>query len=227
MLSKCKNCSQKNINVTFNISGVCEICSLKIESYNRYYWSNIPIDYWHFNMNDFSGPKILQDVYLKAVKDIPNLYSKGLSFSLLGKNGVGKTTVGVSIVKRMAEKNYICLYTTLNDMIAALIEAPFDEKLLIKKDLMQTDFLVIDELDSRFFAATENTSDLFAKNLENIIRTRFSNKLPNIFISNSPNMLEGFKGAFKDSLGSLMSGVKEYVAIGKDFRKELSKETNE
>lgn len=170
-------------------------------------------------MKDFKGPEIYKKVYNNTINNIDNIYKNGRSFSLLGPCGIGKTTTITAILKKMSEKNYNCLYTTLTDMVNVLIEAPFEEKYLAKKELMQVDMLCIDELDSRFFAISENTADLFAKSLENIIRTRFANKIPCIFISNSPNILEGFKGSFKVSLESLMSNVKEFVALGKDFRK--------
>lgn len=220
MLQGCKDCSLKNIKSLDNIDGICEKCSLRTVAYHRYYEANIPIEYWNFSMKDFKGPEILKKVYQNTVDNLQNVYSNGLNFSLLGAHGVGKTLTSTSILKRAAEKNYNCLYTTLTDLVNVIIEAPFEEKYLAKKELIQVDLLCIDELDNRFFAASENTSDLFGKSLENIIRTRFSNKLPNIFISNSPNMLEGFKGSFRESLGSLMSNVKEFIAIGKDFRKE-------
>lgn len=169
-------------------------------------------------MSEFKGPEIFKKVYSSTVENLQTIYSEGKSFALLGNHGIGKTTVATAILRRMAEKNYNCLYTTLTDMVNIIIEAPFEEKYAAKKELTQVDMLVVDELDSRFFTASENTADLFGKSLENIIRTRFANRLPNIFISNSPNMLEGFNGQFKASLQSLMSNVKEFAAKGPDFR---------
>lgn len=170
-------------------------------------------------MQEFTGPDSLKRIYTNSIDNLQTIYSNGLNYAILGQHGIGKSSVGTAILKRMAEKNYNCLYTTLTDIVSAMIEAPFEEKYSAKKELTQVDMLLIDEVDSRFISTSENTAALFGKTLENIIRTRFSNKLPNIFISNSPNMLEGFHGAFKESLGSLMSNVKEFVAIGKDQRK--------
>lgn len=205
------------------MDGVCSACSLRMKAYTRYYEANIPIEYWQFSMKNFKGPEVLSKVYNNTVNNLQAVYSEGLSFSLLGMHGVGKTSCATSILRRMTEKNYNCLYTTFTDVVNAIIEAPFEEKYAAKKELTQVDMLVIDELDSRFFTASENTADLFGKSLENIIRTRFSNRLPNIFVSNSPNMLEGFKGPFKDSLTSLMSNVKEFAARGNDYRKTQGK----
>lgn len=226
LLQACKECSQKNIRSAETLDGICERCSVKTTALHRYYESNIPIEYWNFNMKEFVGPDTFKKVYYNTVENLQAVYSDGKSFSLLGTHGTGKTTIATSILRRAAERNYNCLYTTLTDTVNAIIEAPFDEKYSAKRELVQVDLLVIDELDSRFFTASESTADLFGKSLENIIRTRFANKLPNIFISNSPNMLEGFNGAFKESLGSLMANIKEFAARGIDFRKNEVKENN-
>lgn len=201
------------------MDGICERCSVRTVALHRYFEANIPIEYWSFNMKEFKGPDIFKKVYTNTVGNLQGVYTNGLNFSLLGTHGTGKTTCATSILRRMSEKNYNCLYTTLTDMVNVIIEAPFEEKYTAKKELTQVDMLVIDELDSRFFTASEQTASLFGKSLESIIRTRFANKLPNIFVSNSPNMLEGFGGAFKVSLESLMSNVKEFAARGDDFRK--------
>lgn len=224
MLQGCKECSQKNIKSVETLDGICERCSIRTIAFHRYYESNVPIEYWNFNMKDFKGPDTFKKVYNNTVENLQNIYDNGLNFALLGPHGIGKTTIATSIVRKMAEKNYNCLYTTLTDMVNVIIEAPYEEKYAAKKELVQVDMLVIDELDSRFFTASENTADLFAKALENILRTRFANNLPNVFVSNSPNILEGFNGAFKASLESLMSGVKIFAARGADFRKQYSDE---
>jgi hypothetical protein len=63
------------------------------------------------------------------------------------------------------------------------------------------------------------SSDLFGKTLEHIFRTRSQNKLPTIFCSNSPNPIEAFSGALKQSIESLFYKVKIIPVIGQDFRK--------
>ena len=121
--------------------------------------------------------------------------------------------------KKACQKNYTCLYTNLSDMVNSLIDAPFDEKYLSRKELTNVDFLVIDEVDNRF-ASTENASDLFGQMLEQIFRSRLQNKLPVLMASNSPNPIEMFNGSIKASIDSLCSSMKTIVAIGNDFRKE-------
>jgi hypothetical protein len=83
------------------------------------------------------------------------------------------------------------------------------------------DFLAIDEWDQRFMPS-ENAADLYARSLESIFRARSQNKLPTLMATNSPNPVESFNGALKDSIDSLMSGYMQFFVVspGKDFRKE-------
>lgn len=174
-------------------------------------------------VNEFRGPKNLSDIYFHFEKDIPSAYKIGLTFCLAGSHGVGKSLTLSCILKRCCQKNYTCLYTTLTDLVNSVIDAPREDKYIVQKELTMVDFLVIDELDSRF-CGSEASSDLFGKNLEHIIRTRSQNKLPTLYCSNSPNPVEAFSGALKQSIDSLMSKVKLIPVIGKDFRKVANNE---
>lgn len=227
LVLNCKTCSQKNPKVIEQaLDGLCERCAVISIAYNRYADSNIPVEYWSLEMtstdgskNDFFGPKELNDVYHKAVSNLSEIYKTGASICLAGSHGVGKTMTATCILKKACQKNYVCLYTTLSDIVSALIESPNEEKFLARKELMSVDFLVIDEFDSRFMS-TESSSDLFGKTLEHIFRTRSQNKLPTILCTNSPNPIESFNGSIKNSIDSLMSRVKVIPIIGEDFRKQ-------
>lgn len=187
-----------------------------VVAYNRYAESNIPINYWDLDMVSFKGADGLLSFYKEL--NIQSVYNSGQSFFLIGPHGTGKSSTATNILKSACHKNYSCLYTTLSDIVASLLDAPFEEKFLSRKELTIVDFLVIDEVDSRF-SPSENSSDLFGRTLEQIFRTRLQNKIPMILCSNSPNPIEMFSGAIKESLDSLYSSTKMIVAIGEDFRK--------
>ncbi len=160
----------------------------------------------------------LLDVYKNATDNLDASYVKGLAFCLAGLNGVGKTSICANILKRACLKGFTCLYSNLNDIVSVIVSAPSEEKYLARMELLGVDFLVIDEFDGRF-VASENSADLFGRTLENVIRTRLSNKLPTILISNSPNPVEMFQGALKVSIGSLMSKLPLIPVLGEDLRK--------
>ena len=220
LVNSCKICSAKNVKVIEQaIDGLCEKCAVKVIAYNRYADSNIPINYWNLDMKDFQGPDALKKSYEQISADFSAAYRDGISICFAGSHGVGKTLTATNILKRACLKNYVCLYTSLADIVSALIDSPTEEKFLSRRELMIVDFLVIDEFDSRFMQ-TETTADLFGKMLEHIFRTRSQNKIPTLFCTNSPNPVESFTGAIKSSIDSLMSQVKIIPVISADFRKK-------
>jgi DNA replication protein DnaC len=190
-----------------------------ITAYNRYAGSNIPVSYWDLEMKDFKGSDSLKNIYTDITENLSRVYKDGVSLCFAGGHGIGKTMTTSCILKKASQKNYLCLYTTLNDMVSALIDSETDEKFIARRELMIVDFLAIDEFDSRFMR-TELTADLFGKMLEHIFRTRSQNKLPTIMCTNSPNPVESFSGSIKQSIDSLMSKVKMIPIIGEDFRKQ-------
>jgi DNA replication protein DnaC len=219
LLQACPACSLKKFDAIEQLDGVCENCSILITAYNRYYHAGIPLEFWQPSMDQFEGPEILKKIYANYVENLNACYNEGKSFLISGTHGLGKSMVSCNILKKALQKNFNGLYITMSDMVSVMIEAPFAEKFGVKKELLTTDFLVLDEVDPRFIAG--NGMELFGRTLEHIIRSRFSNRLPNIFITNSPNMLETFTGEIGDSLKSLFSRVKEFSVMGKDFRKGI------
>jgi len=190
----------------------------------RYAESNIPIEYWNLNMEKhFVGDPRLKEKYDEYVSDIKTSFTSGKSICLTGNHGLGKTMTSCCILKKCVLKGYSCVYTTLSDVISILTQAPSDEKYLVKRELVMADFVVIDEVDSRF-VANDNVSDLFARSLEGILRTRCQNKLPLILCTNSPNIVESFNGQLKASLDSLFKEYMEkFPVYGQDFRKKEDK----
>lgn len=225
VIQACKTCSEKknkqiNKESKFNADGLCERCSLLSIAYNRYAESNIPVEYWDLDMDrDFKGEQILMKRYTQIVNNLQDVYKSGLGVCFAGSHGCGKTLTSTSILKKASQKNYLCLYSTLSDIVSVLTLGDSFEKFSARKELMVVDFLVIDEFDPRFMPS-ENAADLFGRTLEGIFRTRAQNKLPTIMCTNSPNVVESFTGPIKQSIESLMKGYMKIVpVIGADFRK--------
>jgi DNA replication protein DnaC len=186
---------------------------------NRWYESNIPVEYWSKKMeNDFHGDTKLMEKYQNYITSLSESYKSGSSFCLAGQNGRGKTFTLTSILKKACNKNYSCLYTTIETIVSAL-NTFGDEKAIARRELMMVDFLAIDEVDNRFFGNSEASNELFARSFETIVRTRLQNNLPVLMATNSPNIKESFASFFKDSLGSIMTKVPIVYVSGVDFRK--------
>jgi DNA replication protein DnaC len=169
-------------------------------------------------MKDFKGPEILLKIYTDITDNLSKFYQIGASVCFSGQHGVGKSFTASCIIKKACQKNYHCTYTTLTDVVNALVDAPREDRSLSQRQLTMSDFVVLDEVDPRFFG-TDAAADMFGKTLEHIFRTRSQNKLPTIFCTNSPNPVEAFSGSIKQSIDSLMSKVKIIPIMGKDFRK--------
>lgn len=188
---------------------------------NRYAESNIPIEYWNLRMDhDFHGDPKLLAKYNEYISDIKSSYINGNSICFAGSHGVGKTFTVTSILKKASQKGFLCLYSTLGDIVHVVTQAAGDEKFLARRELAMVDFLVIDEFDSRFMPS-ENAADLYARSLESVFRSRSQNKLPTLMCTNSPNIIESFTGSLKQSIDSLVKGyLKIFPVFGEDFRKK-------
>jgi hypothetical protein len=128
------------------------------------------------------------------------------------------TMTAAAILKKAAIKGYNCLYVTLSDIVAVTVSAPADDKYYARKELLNVDFLVIDEFDPRYMP-TGASSDLFGRTMEDVLRRRSENKLPLFMCTNSPNVVESFEGAIKYSIESLMNYAQIIPVLGTDFRK--------
>ncbi len=93
----------------------------------------------------------------------------------------------------------------------------------IRRTLRDVDFLVIDELDSRFFPS-DAQKELFSSIYENIFRYRSHNTLPTIICTNETNnILNVFHGPAVQSITSLNNQyLTIYPVAGVDFRKRIS-----
>lgn len=195
---------------------------VKLIAINRYAESNIPIEYWYLKMErDFKGDPRLLAKYNEYTQDLKQSYFDGRSICFAGGHGLGKTMTITCVLKKASQKGFTCLYTTLSDIVSVLTQGGGEDKFLARRELAMVDFLAIDEFDPRFMPS-ENAADLYARSLENVFRTRASNKMPTLMGTNSPNPVESFKGPLRDSIDSLMKGYLKVFAVapGKDYRKE-------
>jgi DNA replication protein DnaC len=212
IISKCDKCSITN-------TASCDKCVLLIKIIYRYAEANIPLDFWSRNIDQFQGDPKLVKLYNVLTKDLKDTYENGYSFILKGKHGTGKTYFASMTLKRIVEKGYSGLYTTLSDVVDVLLHADYKAKSSGNRELKNVDFLVLDEFDSRFIGS-ESSGMLFGKILESIIRIRLQNKMPTILITNDPDPTKALGAALGESLTSLISGyMKEIYVTGRDFRK--------
>jgi DNA replication protein DnaC len=210
------------------IKNKCKICRSKAsaECYNCIRWegfincmavAEIPVDYWFRNMKNFYGYDGLKDPVLKFIANIHEMYENGNTIYIAGDRGRGKTMASCSILKEAILKNYTTFYITLSDLVARSMNST------IKLEVKNKDFLVIDEIDNRFFP-TESSMELYGGILESVLRGRMQNKLPTIMCSNAIDIGLVFGGQFKKSFQSLWFQFVKTIAVGgPDVRKSEEK----
>jgi DNA replication protein DnaC len=187
---------------------------------DRYALSNIPVEYWNLSFKDFSGDSKFKNLIRLKIENISDLYDNGKSFMFSGGLGTGKTYTACCILKRAIASGYTGLYTTMADVVANMLSREIDTAKYYN-ELLDKDFLVIDEFSSHWIFPSEKAEQLFGTSLEYVLRTRFQNQLPTILCSNNDDVDQIFGGFFAKSFKSLRSHhIELYVVGGKDFRRK-------
>ena len=197
--------------------------ALLTNAVERYYYANIPVDYWFRDMFNFIGPPIAKEFYEDIVKDVKAAFREGKSGRLHGSHGIGKSLTVCCILKRVLETGqYSGLYVNLTDIIHVMLSSTQGDKTLGREILLNTNFLVIDEVDTRFMG-TENAADLFGRILEPVIRARIQNKMPTFLCSNSISVEGSFSGPLQASMESLLKVVRRITLPGGEDARNLIK----
>jgi len=185
--------------------------------------SNIPVGYWFSKMKGFKGSKKLEQVVKDYTTNINEKYDNGTSICLAGNQGTGKTMSSICILKAALKRNFSAYYTTASDIVAEMTN--YESNSVTRKILRESDFLVIDELDSRFFPS-DAQKELFSSIYESVFRFRAHNHLPTIICTNeTDDILNVFYGAGVQSITSLNTQyLTVYPVVGTDFRKRLNNE---
>lgn len=201
---------------------VCQKCAKIFRLIDIMCESNIPAGYWFLSMKNFKGARPLIDAYDEYHNNILDMYLSGQSVCFAGNQGTGKTMASICILKSAIKAGYSVYYTTATDVLNNMTDYKTSSGLRYK--LKTVDFLVVDELDSRFFVS-DSVKELFSGIYENIFRSRTHNNMPTIICTNETDgLLNVFGGMSASSIASLNS---QYLVMcpvaGKDFRKDMSK----
>lgn len=184
--------------------------------------SKIPVGYWFLKMRDFVGSDKLAEIVNAYIGNIKKNYLSGRSICLAGTQGTGKTYSSVCILKAALKHGYSAHYITASDMLAEMVSS---EKMSTRAVLRGADFLVIDELDSRFFTS-DAQKELFSGVYEGIFRFRVHNGLPTIICTNeTDSILNVFYGHAAQAIDSLnRQYLTVYPVTGLDYRKNMNNE---
>ena len=210
IVEKCTNCGGSG----------CSTCKAKCVRLQKYSDCKIPSFFWDKSIKKFAGNKILKSKIQDKLRDLNDWYDEGSSLILVGGLGTGKSYVSCCCLKIAVTSGFSALYTSMVEVISKIIserDAVYIEK------IMNVDFLVVDEFDSRWIFPSDKSEQMFSANMEYVLRTRFQNGLPTIICSNTSNIDEVLKGYHSKAFSSLKSKYAETIYIpGGDLRRKYA-----
>jgi len=214
-----KDLVKRKIVKKHGCEGACTRCTKIHQLVDKMEESSIPVGYWFLNMKEFKGAPKLKEVVDKYSSNIKDEYMDGKAICFAGNQGTGKTMSSICILKEALKKGFSAHYMTASDILNEMTNSRTSHDL--RKLLRTVDFLVIDELDSRFFVS-DSAKELFSGIYESIFRFRTHNTLPTIMCTNETDgILSVFYGAGVQSIESLNHQyLTIYPLVGKDFRKQ-------
>lgn len=202
------------------LNTVCKVCTKRFILLDKLGTADVPCDYWFKKVADFSDDDIRTKVeeYMMTIKA---KFVNGKSLCFVGNQGIGKTLASTLILKHALSKGFTGHYTNASDIFNDMMDLKGQNRFDYRKKLKEVDFLVIDELDSRFFVS-DSAKEFFSGVYENIFRGRSHNGLPTIICTNNANnILDVFYGQSKQAIQSLHSQYLDVCTFaGKDFRKK-------
>ena len=131
----------------------------------------------------------------------------------------------ICVLKAALKKDFSAYYTTASDMMSEMTN--YKNNYEYKRCLRSADFLVIDELDSRFFPS-DAQKEFFSSLYESMFRYRAHNTFPTILCTNEPDGISSvFYGPAVQFIESLnRQYLKVYPVVGIDFRKNIENGKN-
>lgn len=193
----------------------CQNCMQKIMMLDKYERNNMPMFFWDKEIDTFQGNEAYKKFLIDYIENIEERYYKGKSWCLAGGIGRGKTFGSSYILKAAATKGFSCWYDTMLGIVA-------DKDSSFRSKISKVDFLVIDEVDSRFLPQSQAGIDHISGALEFIVRTRCHNTLPTIVCTNEEDgiVYKSFNEMFQRIFESLTAAHFEtFFVAGKDYRR--------
>lgn len=198
----------------------CSVCRSKVARTALYARSGIPVDYWDKSWKQFNGdPNFKKLIRDKILTRIDSVYENGESYAFVGNLGIGKSYAACAILRIALMNNFRAKYETMSSVINTMLSSNIDSNKYLK-ELMEVDFLVLDEYDVRWIFPSEKAEQMFGSTLEHILRNRFQNKMPTILCSNTVEIDKVLSEDFSKAFESLRTQYVKIVYVsGKDYRK--------
>lgn len=219
---RCSICSDTG----FTDTGMCDcmkrlINRIAAEELNRS--ANMPdSDFAHFDLSYYRGITIDGvDCYSKMSENLDFCIKYANSFScasksllMLGKTGVGKTHLSMSIAREVTRNGANVVYGSTVNLLQAIEKEHFgktDSSSDTFEALCECDLLILDDLGS------EHHTAFYESTLYNIINTRINLGKPMIISSNMS--IEELSATYNERIISRIAGYYEVLFfVGRDIR---------
>ncbi len=177
-------------------------------------FDNFDLSYYVDNgAEDGTNPRRrMNNYYVFCVNYAKNFSSDAPSIVMMGRTGLGKTHLSLSIAKHVIDKGYGVVYLPAQKLISNLEKAHFsnsDEDFL--KKYTNCDLLIIDDLGSEF----ENSFGSSA--IANLINERLYENRPTI-ISTNLSSKEIFDRYSERTASRVLGEYRKLLFIGEDIR---------
>ena len=159
----------------------------------------------------FSEVDLISEIITPCLKKIRKFSRNPYGFLFLGKNGTGKTFIGLKILYHALASSLTAHCINFLDLLK-LLRKNFDGEIdLLISEILDVDILMIDELGNESVR-----SDFSISELKSIIKQRVDRKKPTIIVSNY--IYDDFKSIYGASIESV---VEAYFRVF-DFNKVVN-----
>jgi len=218
LIQNCKNCHGHDTG--------CMVCASKYDLMEMIAMSMIPIKYWKFKLSDLKQEMIGVKEIKTYISRLSEAHKEGVGVFAYGKNGNGKTLCACLIGKEALKQGYTVRFTFLGEIISAFADAMYDQEAQnkLRKDILEVDFLIIDDIDKAYISEKSKYVDSI---LDTLFRTRVQNKLPVVITANKTigEILTSHEEVVSKSLLSLFDeSVVSILFMGNDHRAEIKKD---
>lgn len=199
---------------------LCAECQRVLSWYRRLACANVPRKYWPHDIENaiVADPDAIR-FFQRAIDGIADVVGAGLGVATFGRNGCGKTSLCLYIVKAALRVGFSAYYAHVEGLFG-LIKDSFDETHLRERirAIRSVDVLLLDDLGRE----NEGRTGWVPATFDELFRYRDGMGLSTLMTSNLPP--PACRERYGDALASLWSGsAKEILVRGNDLRPGLNR----
>lgn len=184
--------------------------------------SGILEEYHNLSIDGYEGNPEVKSQVVQYMDHLANAKREGISLFMYGVNGVGKTMLGVEVLKQALREGYSAQMVSLSGIVQMYSDGWYsvEKREAFDERVRNVDFLMIDDVGKEFRSSKSGLTEIA---FDNLIRYRTLRNKPMIITTNSD--VEAIGNVYGKSLVSLLYGkFMPLRVLGEDYRKaRLSK----